>query len=198
MYIPNFDFGLFEIPYFSELQANEYGIATRFNANTPASYVDLSLNQLFNLMNPNNPQPYISRRPIAAEIFPRELQDFFMSGNFAQKDNITVYPAGTVPPELQRQGPPVQTGGKRMCNPNDTSWAEYTRRLLGICCTQGITPDGRECTLLSNDSSVGTTTPSGDRIGDATSKFFTGLPQGAGVFLIGIAIIVLLILFARR
>lgn len=194
MYIPSNDFSLFDIPYFSELQANEYGIATRFNANTPASFVDFSLNQLYNLTDPNNRNPYISRRPVSTSIIPDELQDFFRL--MQSRDNITVYPSGTTPPELQRKGPPVQAGAKRMCDPNDKSWAEWTRRLLGICCTQGITPDGTQCTLHSDDSSVGTINPSGDRV-DPT-KWFEGLPQGAGVFLIGIVIVILLILFVRK
>jgi hypothetical protein len=192
MYIPSYDFGIFDIDAFSELQANEYGAMTRFSGNTPVSYVDFSLNQLYGLLNPSNPYPYISRQPTQT-IIPRELQDFF-----AQKDKVIVYPSGTVPPELQRQGPPVAQGNKVMCDPNDTSWSGYTKRLLGICCTQGISPDGKSCTLHSDDSSVGTTTPSGERIGDVTAAWFGSLPQGAGVFLIGIAVVILLILFVRK
>lgn len=194
MYIPSYDFGLFEIPYFSELQANEYGAATRFNANTPTSFVDYSLNQLIGLTQPGNARPY-SQRNVSMPIIPYELQEFFRQ---QQSGNITVYPSGTLPPELQHKGAPVTQGAKRMCNPNDNSWAEWTRKLLGICCTQGITADGKECTLHSDDSNVGTTTPSGGRIGDATKEFFGNLPQGAGVFLIGVVIVVLLILFLRR
>lgn len=187
MNIPSYDFGLFEIPYFSELQANEYGIATRFQANTPTSYVDFSLNQLYNLMNPANPNPYLARRPNTAQIIPDELQNFFQ-----QRDNITVYPSGTTPPELQRQGAPVSQGGKRVCTDSDPFW----KRLLGICCIQAVTPDGKQCAQVNDDSSVGTVSPSGDRVNAA--DLLKGLPQGSGVFLLGIIIIVLLILFVRK
>lgn len=194
MYIPSYDFGLFDIDAFSELQAQEFGAMTRFSANTPVSYVDFSLNQLYGLLDRSNPFPYISRQP-TEQIIPRELQDFF---RFQQGGDVSVYPSGTLPPELQRQGSPVATGNKKMCDPNDKSFWGYTKRLLGVCCTQGITPDGKNCTLHSDDSSVGTTTPSGDRIGDQTKSRFDDLPEGAGTLLIGVIVVVLLILFVRK
>lgn len=191
MYIPSYDFGLFDIDAFSELQANEYGAMTRFSANTPTSYVDFSLNQLYNLLNPSNPNPYISRMPQTTSIIPQELQQFFQQ---RQGDAITVYPSGVTPPELQHQGAPVTQATKRVCTEADGFW----KRLLGICCIQAVTPDGKDCALHSDDSSVGTVTPSGGRVDLTSALGFQSLPQGAGVFLIGILILVLLILFVRK
>ena len=192
MLIPSYDFGLFDIREFSPLQAQEFGADTYFSANTPQSYVNFALNQLTGLTQPNNPMPYLSQSALrtAPSIIPQELQDFFQQ----KPDNITVYPNGTLPPDLQHQGKPVPQGGKYVCGPNDGFW----KRLLGICCIQAVSADGKDCVLHSDDSSVGTVNPSGGRV-DLTSPLSLGaLPQGAGVFLLGIIILVLLILFVRK
>jgi hypothetical protein len=47
MYIPSYDFRIFDIPFFSPLQAQEFGADTTFSASTPISYIDYSFNQLF-------------------------------------------------------------------------------------------------------------------------------------------------------
>lgn len=47
MYIPSYDFRIFDIPFFSPLQAQEFGADTTFSASTPLSYIDNSFNQLF-------------------------------------------------------------------------------------------------------------------------------------------------------
>ena len=47
MYIPSYDFRIFDIPFFSPLQAQEFGADTTFSASTPLSYIDYSFNQLF-------------------------------------------------------------------------------------------------------------------------------------------------------
>ncbi len=47
MYIPSYDFRIFDIPYFSPLQAQEFGADTTFSASTPLGYIDNSFNQLF-------------------------------------------------------------------------------------------------------------------------------------------------------
>lgn len=189
MYIPSYDFGLFDIQQFSPLQAQEFGADTYFSANTPLSYVNYALNQLMSLTNPNDPRPYNTRGYPATPIIPTELQDFFQ-----RKDNVTVYPSGQLPPELQHQGKPVPQGAKYVCGPNDGFW----KRLLGICCIQAVSSDGKECVLRSDDSSVGTTNPSGGRVDLTSALGLSALPQGAGVFLIGLLVLVLLILFVRR
>ncbi len=121
MYIPSYDFGLFDIRNFSPLQAQEFGADTYFSANTPTSYVNFALNQLQGLTDPRNPYPYVSRSALrpAADIIPRELQQFFQ-----QKDNITVYPSGQTPPELQHQGPPV----RQTAIPKECTWFDKRKR----------------------------------------------------------------------
>lgn len=47
MYIPSYDFRIFDIPFFSPLQAQEFGADTTFSASTPLSYIDNSFQQLF-------------------------------------------------------------------------------------------------------------------------------------------------------
>lgn len=191
MLIPSYDFGLFEVQNFSPLQAQEFGADTYFSANTPVSYVNYALNQLQGLTDPSNPLPYTSRSTlrVAPPIIPDELRQFFQ-----QKDNITVYPSGVTPPELRHKGAPVAQGAKQVCGPNDGLW----KRLLGLCCIQAVSADGKECVQHSDDSSVGTVTPSGGRVDLTSALGLSALPQGAGVFLIGIIILVLLILFVRK
>lgn len=189
MYIPSYDFGLFDIREFSPLQAQEFGADTYFSANTPVSFVNYAINQLSGLIDPSNPAPYQNNSAIASPIIPYELQQFFQ-----QKDNITVYPSGITPPELQKKGAPVKQGAKYVCGPNDG----FFKRLLGICCIQAVSADGKECVLHSDDNSVGTVNPSGDRVDLTSALGLSALPQGAGVFLIGIIILVLLILFVRK
>lgn len=50
-YIPSFDFRLFELPQFSPLQAQEFGVETIFGASDPPWFVDRSIDQLFGLGN---------------------------------------------------------------------------------------------------------------------------------------------------
>jgi hypothetical protein len=52
MEFPSFDFELFRVPFFSPLQAQEFGATTSYQANTPVAYADYSLSQLFNQVNP--------------------------------------------------------------------------------------------------------------------------------------------------
>jgi hypothetical protein len=47
MYVPSYDFRIFDIPFFSPLQAQEFGADTTFSASTPINYIDYSFNQLF-------------------------------------------------------------------------------------------------------------------------------------------------------
>lgn len=190
MLIPSYDFQLFEIPYFSPLQLQEFGIDPYFSAGTPTRYVDYVLNQIAGLTQPSNGRPYAARNG-NGPIIPYELQEFFTQ----RRDNITVYPSGTTPPELQHKGAPVpQQTADRMCTDSDPLW----KKIFGICCSAPQQIINGRCTLVSDDSSVGTTTPTGERIGDATKAFFGNLPQGAGVFLVGVVIVILLLLFVRR
>jgi|SRR5215813_1496785 len=184
MLIPSYDFGLFDIREFSPLQAQEFGADTYFSANTPLNYVDFALNQFSGLTQPLNPTPYIANSSDVVPTFiPQELQRFFQN-----KDSITVYPSGTTPPELQKQGGAVKS--KQIPCEGKPWWWSY----LGWCCPFEI--KGDECVLHSDDSSVGY----GGGVSDAIAKTFPigQLPQGAGVFLVGVIILVLLILFVRK
>src|SRR5262245_33143086 len=78
MYIPSYDFRIFDLPLYSPLQAQEFGAATSFSANTPTSYIDYSINQLASLSNPSSPFPYIQRQfPYPVDNF--DLENYFNS-----------------------------------------------------------------------------------------------------------------------
>ena len=180
MYIPSYDFDLFDLPQFSPLQAQEFGAETSFRANTPLSFVDWSLNQFAGLMNPQASFPYLQRQ------FPSPItesfgQPFFQGGQTRAEIEAEVARTKQVFDEARaKAASPVQ------CPDGYSPVSVFG--IFSYC--------GKD--MKSGDSSVGTTTPSGNRIGDATKDFFANLPQGAGIFLIAVAVIILLLLFARK
>lgn len=180
MYIPSYDFDLFDLPQFSPLQAQEFGAETSFRANTPLSFVDWSLNQFAGLMNPRASYPYVQSQ------FPSAIDTTF---------GIPFFQGGQTRAEIEaevaRTKQIFDEARAKAANP--------------VQCPEGYSPVsvfglflycGKD--MKSDDSYVGTTTPSGNRIGDATKDFFANLPQGAEIFLIAVAVIILLLLFARK
>jgi len=47
-------------------------------------------------------------------------------------------------------------------------------------------------------SGIGTTTPTGGKIGEATTEWFKSLPSGSGIFIIAVVVIILLLLFVKK
>jgi hypothetical protein len=189
MYIPSYDFDLFDLPQFSPLQAQEFGAETSFRANTPLSFVDWSLNQFAGLMNPRAAYPYVQSQ------FPSEIDMRFGQPFFQGAEDVRER-LRRVRDEANRVL--VEAGGN-----TQSSIPAPTTKSSG--CPTGYSPVsvfglfsycGKD--LKSDDSSVGTTNPSGDRIGDATKDFFANLPPGAGIFLIAVVVIILLLLFVRK
>lgn len=195
MYIPSYDFDIFEIPQFSPLQAQEFGAETSFRANTPTSFVDWSLNQFAGLMNPSASFPYVQSQ------FPSNVDTFFGETYF-QGASQTREKLREIRDEANRllgeAGGNTQTPAPVAKSPAPTAKSNE--------CPKGYSPVnvlglfsycGKD--LKSDDSSVGTINPSGDRVGDATlGTFFKDLPQGAGIFLIAIVVIILILLFVKR
>lgn len=182
MYIPSYDFDLFDLPQFSPLQAQEFGAETSFRANTPLSFVDWSLNQFAGLMNPQASFPYVQTQ------FPSTINQSFGEPFFQGAEDVRE--------RLRRVRDEANRALGEAGGAGSKSTGECTegRNILGGC-----GPIFGSKTMKSGDSSVGTTTPTGGRIGDATlGTFFKDLPQGAGIFLIAVVVIILLLLFARK
>lgn len=181
MYIPSYDFDLFDLPQFSPLQAQEFGAETSFRANTPLSFVDWSLNQFAGLMNPRASFPYLQSQ-FPSDIDTRFGIPFFQGGQTRAEVEAEVARTKQVFDEARAKAKsPVQ------CPEGYSPVSVFG--LFSYC--------GKD--MKSGDSSVGITTPSGNRIGDATlGTFFKDLPQGAGIFLIAVVVIILLLLFARK
>lgn len=180
MYIPSYDFDLFDLPQFSPLQAQEFGAETSFRANTPLSFVDWSLNQFAGLMNPRASFPYLQSQ------FPSEIDTRF---------GIPFFQGGQTRAEIEAE----------VARTKQVFDDARAKAASPVQCPEGYSPVsvfglfsycGKD--MKSGDSSVGTTTPSGNRIGDATKDFFANLPPGAGIFLIAVVVIILLLLFAKK
>lgn len=180
MYIPSYDFDLFELPQFSPLQAQEFGAETSFRANTPLSFVDWSLNQFAGLMNPSAAFPYIQNQ------FPSSIDTFFGDTYFQGAEDVRERLRRVRDEANRALGEAGDTTPSKDCKEG--------RNILGGCGPiLGSKP------MKSDDSSVGTVNPSGDRIGTATlGTFFKDLPQGAGIFLIAVVVIILILLFVRK
>ena len=181
MYIPSYDFDIFDLPQFSPLQAQEFGAETSFRANTPLSFVDWSLNQFAGLMNPRASYPYTQSQ------FPSDIDTTF---------GIPFFQGGQSRAEIE-----AEVARRKQVFDEARAKAKSP-----VQCPEGYSPVsvfglfsycGKD--MKSGDSSVGTINPSGDRIGDATlSSFFKDLPQGARIFLIAVVVIILLLLFVRK
>jgi len=179
MYIPSYDFRIFDLPQFSPLGAQEFGADTMFSANTPTGFIDYSINQLSGLLNPNSPFPYVQRQfPSVIDTF--EINTFFQ-GASDTRERIR---------QIRDQADRMlkEAGGDEPC-------AEG-RNIVGGC---GPILGSKKVMKSDGDTSgVGTTTPTGGKIGDATVKWFKSLPAGSGVFIIAIVVIILLLLFVKK
>lgn len=202
---PSFDFRLFDIPNFSPLYANEFSADTSFSNNTPTSYVDFSLNRLANVLQTPNEMPFEQgiypgpfNIPGFQSFFGQEpgyydpTQGRVIGGRLPQpttterRDVIVVYPSGQTPPELERRGPDVPEGAtKGGCNFFDL----ITFRCKPPYATESGKAEG-------TGPIIGSTPQVSGR--QPMESFWKNLPEGAGVFLLGIIALVFLLLFIRR
>lgn len=194
---PSYDFRLFDIGWASPLQANEFGAATSFRASDPTAFVDRSLNQLRGLLDPRAAYPFAQNQlPTPLEDVP--FTGFFQGGAEATRerlrrvrdeaDRLLGEAGGNAPQSYPRGGASTQA---QQCGTTKCTWAErwFLGKKHGECCHK---------VLHSDDSSVGTTTPTGERAGEATKAWLAALPAGAGVFLIALAALIFILLFVRK
>lgn len=196
-YVPSFDFELFDLPNFSPLQANEFGAFTSFSANTPTSFTDYSLDRLLGLLRTPNPVPFPTRN-FGNDFELENMLRFFQSQGSVSIDDvrgkqptnqIIVYPSGTLPPELQGKGqqPEVQRKG---CTLFDMITGRCTPAILSP--TGGATASEPNVMVSDGKGTMGT---EGSK---SIAKWIEALPQGTGIFLIGLVALVFLFLFARK
>ncbi|HEY7160207.1 MAG TPA: hypothetical protein VH815_03065 [Acidobacteriota bacterium] len=183
MYIPSYDFRIFDLPMFSPLQAQEFGAATSFSANTPTSYIDNSLNQFAALLNPRNLNPYPQNQ------FPVDFGRFDFENFFQSQDAITIRDRATKVRD-QAQSVIDEINGKRSSPSTDD--CKQGRNIFGGCGpilgSKKVISDGTG-TMGDKEAPAGMQT---------FETFLNALPQGAGIFLIAIVVIVLLFLFVKR
>ena len=183
-YIPSYDFTLFDVRPFSPLQAQEFGASTSFNASDPASFVDFALNQFYALTQPRNARPFPQSQ------FPTEIGSFdpvdFFQDSTGRDYRLQVELEKTKRRAEMEAAKDALNAQAKQCPAGYKPVSVFG--LFSYC--------GKE--MVSDDSSVGTTTPTGERIGDATKKWLAALPAGSGIFLIAVVIIILLLLFARK
>lgn len=188
MYIPSYDFDLFDLPQFSPLQAQEFGAETSFRANTPLSFVDWSLNQFAGLMNPQASFPYLQTQ------FPSTINQSFGEPFFQGAEDVRERLRRVRDEANRALG---EAGGNTQASAPVPKSSECPKGYSPVSVFGLFSYCGKD--MKSGDSSVGTINPSGDRIGAATlGTFFKDLPQGAGVFLIAVVVIILLLLFVRK
>lgn len=195
MYIPSYDFEIFDIPSFSPLMADEFGASTSFSANTPTGYLDRSINLLTGLTQPNNPLPYIQNQ-FPASIGNIDYIPYFQETPEAIKDRLRrVRDQANV-----LLGETPQDVSKNPFPPDNTSKtsggcpAGYRPvSVLGIFsyCGKALHSDDTGATGDAN-------APPGMGTVEKTMNAFQGLPSGSGIFLIAIVVIILLLLFVRR
>ena len=179
MYIPSYDFRIFDLPQFSPLGAQEFGADTMFSANTPTGFIDFSINQLSGLLNPNSPFPYIQRQ------FPSVI-DTFETNTFFQGASDTRAKIKQIRDEADRLL--KEAGGSDDCKDG--------RNILGGC---GPIIGSKKVMKSDGDTSgIGTTTPTGGKIGEATTNWFKSLPVGLETFIIAVVVIILLLLFVKK
>ena len=155
-----------------------------FSASTPTRFIDYSINQLSGLLNPNSPFPYVQRQ------FPSVIDSFEVS-TFFQGASDTRAKLQQIRDEADRML--QQAGGS---SANQSGGCTEGRNILGGC---GPILGSKKVMKSDGDTSgVGTTTPTGGKIGEATLLWFKSLPKGAATFIIAVVVIILLLLFVKR
>ena len=172
---PSYDFRLFDVGWVSPLQANEFGAATSFRASDPTSFVDFSLNQLAGLLNPRAANPY-PQRQLPAPIEEVPFLSYFQSQQGRQV-GIDEFRA-----EAQRRG----------CTAFDL--------ITGNCKPAIIEGEAmpKDQEITKHDGGDTLATEGSKKVGATLTEWWKALPAGAGVFLIGVAALIFILLFARK
>jgi hypothetical protein len=202
-YIPSFDFEIFDLPNFSPLQANEFGAFTSFSANTPTGFMDYSVDRLLGVLQTPNESPF----PVRSFSSDNELENilrFFQSGTGDLP--IPVRPQQTraeIEAEVERNRQIYQQAKgdydrvlqqRTGCNLIDLITLRCTPAILsptGSAMPKQDKPmvsDGKG--VLGDDASK--------KVGNSITSFFQALPEGSGIFLLGIVALVFLFLFVRK
>lgn len=175
MYIPSFDFRIFDLPLFSPLQAGEFGAATSFSANTPTSFIDYSINQLSGLRN------QIGNLP--------SVVDTFSDATYFQSEDAVTVRDRAIRVRDQAQKVIDELGGDKSGD------CKQGRNIFGGCGpilgSKPVVSDGQEAI---GDKKA----PPGMDTLESGLNALKGLPQGAGIFLVAVAVIILLLLFVKR
>ena len=185
---PSYDFRLFDIGWASPLQANEFGAATSFRANDPTSFVDFSLNQLAGLLNPRAANPY-QQRQLPASIEEVPFLRFFQGDTRAAEIEAAKRQA-----DLERA---IRQAEEEAAKRGINVWDFLQGRTVRSGGSGPIAGGG----VLKSD---GKNAPLGDdptgsgKKAAALAVWWNALPQGAGVFLIGVAALIFILLFARK
>jgi|SRR6185369_5640478 len=217
MYIPSTDFQLFSLPQFGGLFSDSLGLQNSFQASDPQNYVNYALNSFAQILKPQTPTQIPSQPNYGAGIEVGNIGDLFnlpplispQFPSFQGKAPQPYYdpPTITVPLPANKNLPPV-------FDPNRTP-EEIARDPYGVTIINQIPvlndPQTRsripiwskDYPMVSDGSGSGDKrvigddpTKSGDKA-QSVSDFFKTLPAGSGIFLIAIAIIILILLFAR-
>jgi hypothetical protein len=181
MYIPSYDFRIFDLPMFSPLQAQEFGASTSFSANTPTSYIDNSLNQFAALLNPRNLNPYPQNQfPTQFGIF--DPENFFQSTGGQTRAQIEA--------EVAKTKAAYEKAKADVTAPKTCPEGYKPVSVFGIFsyCGKG----------LHSDDTKGVQKSEAGAALKPLETLLNGLPPGAGIFLIAIVVIILLFLFVKR
>ena len=191
MYIPSYDFDIFDLPDFSPLQAQEFGADTSFRANTPTSFLDWSLNQFAGLMNPNAAYPYIQSQ-FSSKIDTNFGNTFFQSGQGAQtREQIEAEVAAA---KAVYDKAVAKVKEKPTCPPGFSPVSVFG---LFSYCGKDMLSDGDTSTLPPGIKEKREEEIKKMVLGE-WGEWFKSLPKGSGVFLIAVVVIILLLLFVRR
>ena len=179
-FVPSFDFQLFQLPEFGELFANEFGASTRFDASMPTRYVDNSLSTLLGLLRP--PQ-------YSSELFtPFSFQD-----TMADKFNRVLQNN----PQTELEKAEVQAARDRTIFERAKDQYKRTQEALKAA-TAGDQILCNDCTeeqiaQLKKDGKI--VSQSEKILGDTLGFKIT---KEMGYLFIGVVILILLLLFARK
>lgn len=199
---PSYDFRLFDVGWISPLQANEFGAETTFNASDPTAFVDFSLNQLRDLLNPRASSPFPQRQlplPIEEVPFATFFQDQSVEAARAARDRLRGLrdEANRVLGESGSTATfPAGQGASAAAKCGTTKciwWEKLIGKRDGECCHE-VMQHGADTSGVETEREKEVK----EMVKRDLGEWFGALPAGAGVFLIAVVVIVLLVLFVKR
>lgn len=170
---------------FSALQAQEFGADTTFSASTPISYIDYSLNQLAGLTNARASYPYIQNQfPYPVDTF--DFQNYFSGFETQSRSDIEN--------EVAKRKAEFEAAQQAAKTPQSCPDGYAPVTFLGyfLYCGKKLISDQQGGPM------AGQPAPPGMGTLETGMNSLKGLPQGAGIFLVALAIIILLLLLVKR